>query len=35
MNKKQKLIVKIFALVLAVMMVLGGAVTLIFALIGR
>lgn len=34
-NKKQKIAVKIFALVLALMMVLSVAVSLIYMLIGR
>ena len=34
-NKKQKLMVKIFALVLALMMILSVAITLIYMLIGK
>lgn len=34
-NKKQKIIVKIFALILAIMMVLSVAITLIYMLIGK
>lgn len=35
MNKKQKIIVKIFALVLALMMILSVAITLIYMLIRK
>lgn len=34
-NKKQKIIVKVFALILAIMMVLSVAITLIYMLISK